>query len=154
MSIPPYYSGDQCSLQPYFGCNSFCRLPRFSWIRSCDLPCVVARLRFHLGELPEVCDGLFEPLLDGFSLFRHSLGTGGILDGRLPLRERFPQDLIAPIDKRLHSFKGLPIRLSQRFHILALPIDERRNVDAGELIFVNQLFEIIQPGHRACVRAG
>jgi len=72
-----------------------------------DLPCVIARLRFHLGELTEICYGLFDPLLEGFSLFQRCLSAGGILDGRPTLLECFQQDLIAPIDKRPDAFKRL-----------------------------------------------
>src|SRR6266404_3747410 len=118
------------------------------------LPGVAARLRFHVREFSEIRERFLHTLLGGFSLFRHRFRAGGILDARLPLRERLLQDFVAPLDERPDALIGLPVCLGQRLHVLALPFDERRDVDAGQLEFLNQLFEIVEPWHRVCVRAG
>jgi hypothetical protein len=60
-----------------------------------DLPGIVARLRFHLGKLAEIRDGLLHALFCDLGPLRDRLGACGVFDCRLPFRQRFAEDLVA-----------------------------------------------------------
>src|SRR5438477_359309 len=109
-----------------------------------DLPGLAPGLRFHLGELAETVDRLLDALLRALRALAERILAGRVLERCLPFDQRFLQDLVAPLRERLDALVSLAIRLRQGFHVLALGLDDRGDIDPRKLQSTDELAQVVE----------